>query len=67
MPVPAETGKKLAIAMIAACPFPVAQGSQVYIKQMTEALVKRGHHLHLVCYHFGTYHEEYNFTIHRRW
>ncbi len=51
--------------MIAACPFPVAQGSQVYIKQMTEALVKRGHHLHLVCYHFGTYHEEYNFTIHR--
>ena len=55
--------RKLKIAMVAACPFPVAQGSQVFIKQMSEALVKRGHRVHLVCYHFGEQHEEFNFTI----
>lgn len=32
--------KKLNIAMVAACPFPVAQGSQVLIKQVSGALVK---------------------------
>ena len=57
--------KKLKIAMVAACPFPVAQGSQVYIEQMCTALTQRGHQVHLVCYHFGTHDEEYNFTVHR--
>ena len=57
--------KKLKIAMVAACPFPVAQGSQVYIEQMSTALAQRGHQVHLVCYHFGTHDEEFNFTIHR--
>ena len=57
--------RKLKIAMVAACPFPVAQGSQVFIKQMSEALVKRGHQVHLICYQFGTHHEECNFTIPR--
>jgi glycosyltransferase involved in cell wall biosynthesis len=51
--------------MVAACPFPVAQGSQVYIEQMCTALAHRGHQVHLVCYHFGTYDKEYDFTIHR--
>jgi glycosyltransferase involved in cell wall biosynthesis len=57
--------KKLKIAMLAACPFPVAQGSQVYIEQMSTALAQRGHQVHLICYHFGTHDEEYNFTVHR--
>ena len=57
--------KKLKIAMVAACPFPVAQGSQIYMQQMAHALAERGHQVHLVCYHFGAYHEEFNFTIHR--
>ena len=57
--------RKLKIAMVAAYPFPVAQGSQVFIKQMSKALVKRGHRVHLVCYHFGERHEAFNFTIHR--
>ena len=51
--------------MVAACPFPVAQGSQVYIEQMCTALAKRGHQVHLVCYHFGTHEGKYNFTVHR--
>jgi len=57
--------KKLKIAMVAACPFPVAQGSQVYIEQMSTALAQKGHQVHLVCYHFGTHDEEFNFTVHR--
>jgi glycosyltransferase involved in cell wall biosynthesis len=57
--------EKLKIAMVAACPFPVAQGSQVYIEQMCTALAQRGHTVHLVCYHFGTQEKEYDFTIHR--
>jgi glycosyltransferase involved in cell wall biosynthesis len=57
--------KKIKIAMVAACPFPVAQGSQVYIEQMCTALAQRGHQVHLVCYHFGTHHKPYDFTIHR--
>ncbi len=57
--------KKFRIAMVAACPFPVAQGSQVYIEQMCTALAQRGHQVHLVCYHFGRYEKEYDFTVHR--
>jgi glycosyltransferase involved in cell wall biosynthesis len=41
------------IAMVAACPFPTCQGSQVLIKQSAEALARAGHQVHLVCYHFG--------------
>jgi glycosyltransferase involved in cell wall biosynthesis len=41
------------IAMVAACPFPTGQGSQVLVKQTAEALVRQGHKVHLVCYHFG--------------
>lgn len=39
--------------MVAACPFPTCQGSQVLVKQSAEALARRGHQVHLVCYHFG--------------
>jgi len=42
-----------AVAMVAACPFPSSQGSQVLIRQLSEALCRRGHEVHLVCYHFG--------------
>jgi len=46
-------GSGLNIAMVAACPFPTSQGSQVLIRELSEALVRRGHRLHLVAYHFG--------------
>ncbi len=39
--------------MVAACPFPTCQGSQVLVKQTAEALARAGHQIHLVCYHFG--------------
>lgn len=41
------------VAVTAACPFPTCQGSQVLVKQSAEALARRGHRVHLVCYHFG--------------
>ena len=41
------------IAMVAACPFPSSQGSQVFIKQLSEALMNCGHFVHIVTYHFG--------------
>ena len=41
------------IVMVAACPYPTTQGTQVYIRGMTRALVDGGHEVHLVTYHFG--------------
>ncbi len=41
------------IAMVAACPFPVPQGSQVLLRQTAEGLAARGHEVHLVTYGYG--------------
>ncbi|MBL8058239.1 MAG: glycosyltransferase family 4 protein [Anaerolineales bacterium] len=41
------------IAMVAACPFPTSQGSQVLIRQLAETLAARRHAVHLVTYHLG--------------
>ena len=38
----------LRIAMVAPCPFPTSQGTQVLIGQLAQALRKRGHQVHLV-------------------
>jgi 1,2-diacylglycerol 3-alpha-glucosyltransferase len=38
------------IAMVAACPFPANHGSAASIREMSEALVKRGHEVHVVSY-----------------
>jgi 1,2-diacylglycerol 3-alpha-glucosyltransferase len=39
--------------MVAASPFPFPQGSQVLIAQLSEALRRRGHVVHIVTYHVG--------------
>ncbi|MFT4572174.1 MAG: 1,2-diacylglycerol 3-alpha-glucosyltransferase [Hyphomicrobiaceae bacterium] len=41
------------IAMVAACPFPSPQGSQVFVAQMCEELAARGHDVHLLTYGQG--------------
>lgn len=52
--------------MVAACPFPTSQGSQVLIRQLSETLHERGHELHLVTYHYGEpANEPMHFHIHR--
>jgi glycosyltransferase involved in cell wall biosynthesis len=43
----------LRIGVVAACPYPVPQGSQVYIEQTVRALHLAGHQAHLVCYGHG--------------
>lgn len=37
--------------MIAACPFPTSQGSQVLIKGVSLALQRQGHRVHVIAYH----------------
>lgn len=41
------------IAMVAACPFPSVQGSQVLIQELVTGLAARGHRIDLVTYPFG--------------
>jgi 1,2-diacylglycerol 3-alpha-glucosyltransferase len=41
------------IAMVAACPFPSARGSQVLIRELAQALAERGHEVHVVTYPFA--------------
>ncbi len=53
------------IAMIAACPFPEPRGTPTRIFRMAEALVKRGHEVHIVTYHLGQPIEDPPFKIHR--
>lgn len=53
------------IAMVAACPFPTSQGSQVLIRELSEALSRRGHAVHVVTYHFGENIPCPGLTIHR--
>ncbi|MBU1652510.1 glycosyltransferase family 4 protein [bacterium] len=55
----------LNIAVVAACPFPTSQGSQVLIRESCEALAKRGHNVHVVTYHFGEDLPCPGLTIHR--
>ncbi|HXC49240.1 MAG TPA: glycosyltransferase family 4 protein [Candidatus Limnocylindrales bacterium] len=41
------------IALVAACPFPSPQGSQVFVGQMAERLAAAGHRVHLLTYGQG--------------
>jgi 1,2-diacylglycerol 3-alpha-glucosyltransferase len=43
----------LRIAVVAACPFPSARGSQVLIRELAQALADVGHQVHVVTYPFG--------------
>lgn len=46
-------GDRRRIAMVAACPFPSARGSQVLIRELAQALAERGHEVHVVTYPFA--------------
>jgi glycosyltransferase involved in cell wall biosynthesis len=45
-----ERKKSLNVVMVAACPFPANHGSAASIREMSEALVRLGHHVHVVTY-----------------
>jgi 1,2-diacylglycerol 3-alpha-glucosyltransferase len=47
------TARARRIALVAACPFPSLQGSQVFVGQMAERLAAAGHDVHLLTYGQG--------------
>ena len=53
------------VAIVAACPFPSPQGSQVFAGQMARALAGRGHEVHLVTYGQGSSCQESGVYHHR--
>ena len=58
-------GKRRVIGMIAACPFPSSQGSQVLIRQLSSALSRRGHSVHVITYPFGELPPDPYYQLHR--
>ncbi len=55
----------LRIAMVGACPYPVPQGSQVFLRDNALALASRGHAIHLVVYGYGEGEDTSGLQIHR--
>ena len=59
------TGRRLRIAVVAACPLPVARGTPIRIFHLSEALHELGHDVHVVTYHLGQKHVPHAFRLHR--
>jgi glycosyltransferase involved in cell wall biosynthesis len=57
--------EKRKIAVVAACPFPYPRGTPLRILRMAEALIARGHEVHVVTYHLGQKMDGLPFQIHR--
>lgn len=64
-PAWAAAPEPLRIVQVAACPWPTTQGTQVYLRGLVRALVRRGHDVHLVTYHFGEDLPDEGATVHR--
>lgn len=55
----------LRIAIVAACPFPLARGTPVRVLRMAEALRERGHDVHVITYHLGSSSIPVSVPVHR--
>ncbi|MEA3365437.1 MAG: glycosyltransferase family 4 protein [Candidatus Hydrogenedentes bacterium] len=53
------------VAMVAACPYPAPQGSQVLLRDTARALHEAGHTVHLVVYGHGVREAADDFPVHR--
>lgn len=51
--------------MVGACPYPVPQGSQIYLRNTALAFEEAGHKAHLVVYGYGIGEDESGLRIHR--
>ena len=58
-------GEDRVIGVVAACPFPIRQGSQVLIHHLSSALSRRGFPVHIVTYAIGDYPSEPGYSLHR--
>jgi len=56
---------RLSIAMVAACPLPSSRGTPVRIHWLANALVQRGHQVHVVAYHLGEGALVHEYALHR--
>jgi glycosyltransferase involved in cell wall biosynthesis len=57
--------EKYTIAMVAPCPFPTFQGTQVFIRALANGLSRAGHTVHLITYGHGEYESDFDFHLHR--
>jgi glycosyltransferase involved in cell wall biosynthesis len=57
--------KRLKIAMVVASPFPANHGTPGSIRELMEAMARRGHDVHVVTYHFGEGTNPKGVTVHR--
>ncbi len=57
--------RTVAVDMVAACPFPANHGSPASIREMSAALTRRGHTVHVVTYPMGQPLPVGDVTIHR--
>lgn len=57
--------RPLRIAIVAACPFPLARGTPVRILRLAEAQAAMGHDVHVFTYHLGSGPVAGGVTIHR--
>ena len=53
------------IALVGACPYPVPQGSQIFLRDNALALKARGHEVHLVVYSYGKGRDHSGLRVHR--
>jgi len=61
-----RTAEKRTIGMVAACPFPTSQGSQVLIRHLALELSRLGHTVHVIAYPFGDLTPDpSHYTLHR--
>ena len=57
--------QKYTIAMVAPCPFPTFQGTQVFIRSLANGLSRAGHTVHVIAYGHGEYESDFDFHLHR--
>lgn len=55
----------LKVAVVGACPYPVPQGSQVYLRNTALAFEEAGHQAHLVVYGYGVHEDNTGLQVHR--
>jgi len=57
--------KNLTVAMVAACPVPLARGTPVRIRHVAESLANLGHDVHVITYHLGSGELSQDVKVHR--
>ena len=57
--------RSLRVAVLAACPFPSHQGTQVFVRHLADAQSRYGHEIELFSYGYGDRGEQTNWRLQR--